>query len=220
MILDDPQLLIIAGPNGAGKSTFSKDLSATGAFIFDADKEIAKIEARFPGLPGESVSYAVEQYFLDCVDDALKNKTDFTIETNFRDAGLMDTVDRFKDKGYEVNMLYIGLGDIKQSMDRVTARVKSGGHFVDVDSVRYNYGEGLKNLTYFADRFDNLEFIDASGNLYELKSLLSVQRRQLAFLSPDLPEWARPAISNIIRHFNPPSAERDEDNGYRRGPRR
>jgi len=73
MFLDDPQLLIVAGPNGAGKSTYSKDLSPVGAFIFDADKEKARIEARYPGLPDESLAYAVEQYFLDCVDEALKN---------------------------------------------------------------------------------------------------------------------------------------------------
>lgn len=72
MLLDNPQLLIIAGGNGAGKSTFSKDLSSVDAFIFEADKEIAKIEARYPGLPAESISYAVDQYFLDCVDNALK----------------------------------------------------------------------------------------------------------------------------------------------------
>jgi len=82
MTLDNPQLLIVAGPNGAGKSTFSKDLSATGAIIFDADKEAAKIEALYPGLPSESISYAVEQYFLDCITEALNNKADFTVETN------------------------------------------------------------------------------------------------------------------------------------------
>jgi predicted ABC-type ATPase len=112
MILDNPQLLIVAGPNGAGKSTFSKDLSAAGAFIFDADKEAAKVEVRYPGLPGESISYAVEQYFQDYILKALNNKIDFTIETNFRDAGLMNTINRFKENGYIVSIVYIGLGDV------------------------------------------------------------------------------------------------------------
>ncbi|HEY9002084.1 MAG TPA: AAA family ATPase [Mucilaginibacter sp.] len=218
MILENPQLLIIAGPNGAGKSTFSKDLSAAGAFIFDADKEILRIEAQFPGLPIDSVSYAVQQYFLDCVDDALKNRTYFTIETNFRDGELMNTVSRFKDNGYVVSMVYIGLSDIKQSMDRVTARVQGGGHFVDTGSIRYNYEEGLKNLIHFADRFDNIEIIDASGNLYEPHSLLSVQNKQLVFVSPNAPRWAVPALSKIAGYFG--SLDRDEDMGFRRGPRR
>lgn len=47
---NNPQLLFAAGLNGAGKSTFSKDLSETGAIIFDVDKVIAQIEAQKPGI--------------------------------------------------------------------------------------------------------------------------------------------------------------------------
>ncbi len=220
MLLDNPQLLIIAGGNGAGKSTFSKDLSSVDAFIFDADKEIAKIEARYPGLPAESISYAVDQYFLDCVDSALTNSRDFTIETNFRDAGLMNIVNRFQENGYTISMVYLGLSDIQQSMDRVTARVAGSGHFVDTDSIRYNFEEGLKNLVYFADRFDNVEFIDASGGLNELKSLLSVQNRQLIFFADYPPEWAKQSLAQISRHFSPHAPDRDDDMEIKRGPRR
>jgi predicted ABC-type ATPase len=220
MTLDNPQLLIVAGPNGAGKSTFSKDLSTPGAFIFDADKEAAKVEARYPGLPGESISYAVEHYFQDRILEALNNKIDFTIETNFRDAGLMNTITRFKENDYIVSIVYIGLGDVKQSMDRVNARVKGGGHFVDTSSIRYNYFEGLKNFEHLADRFDNLEFIDASGNLYGLKSLLSIQNREVVFVSNDLPNWASSASSSIVKRFSRSSPKREDDNEYRRGPRR
>jgi predicted ABC-type ATPase len=190
------------------------------AFIFDADKEIAKIEARYPGLPAESISYAVDQYFLDCVDSALTNSRDFTIETNFRDVGLMNIVNRFQENGYTISMVYLGLSDIQQSMDRVTARVAGGGHFVDTDSIRYNFEEGLKNLIYYAGRFDNVEFIDASGSLYELKSLLSAQNRQLVFLTEDPPEWAKQSLAQISRHFSPPAPDRDDDMEIRRGPRR
>ncbi|PWK79700.1 putative ABC-type ATPase [Mucilaginibacter oryzae] len=220
MTLDNPQLLIVAGPNGAGKSTFSKDLSAAGEFIFDADKEAAKIEALYPGLSGESISYVVEQYFQDCIAQVLKNKTDFTVETNLRDTGLLDIVNRFKENNYVASVIYIGLGDVKQSMERVTARVKGGGHFVDTSSIRYNFIEGLKNFEYLADRFENVEFIDASGNLYGLKSLLSVQNRQIVFVSNDLPEWAKPTISAIVKVFGRILPEQDNDNEHRRGPRR
>lgn len=221
MIADSPQLLIIAGPNGAGKSTFSKDMSRPGAFIFDTDKEIAKIEARFPGLPFESISYTVDQYFLDKVDDALNSRTDFTLETNFRDAGfIMDTVSRFKGKGYSVDLIYMGLSSIELSMERVAARVQAGGHDVDAASIRYNYEEGLKNLAYFAGRFYNVEFIDASGGSYRLKSLLSVQNRELVFVTENRPMWAEQALFGIEEHFGPRFPDRDEDTGYRRGPRR
>lgn len=222
MLPDYPQLLIIAGPNGAGKSTFSKDLSIPRAFIFDADKEIARIETLFPGLPFESIAYAVDQYFLDQVDHALKNQMDFTIETNFRDGGpIMDTVSRFKGQGYTVGLVYMGLSSVELSMERVAARVKAGGHAVDTASIRYNYEEGLKNLSYFAGRFYNVELIDASEGSYKLKSLVSVQNSQLVFVNEDRPAWAKDALFAIERHFRPRAQDRhDDDNSYRRGPRR
>lgn len=132
----------------------------------------------------------------------------------------MNTVSRFQENGYTLSMVYLCLSDIQQSMDRVTARVKGGGHFVDTDSIRYNFEEGLKNLIYFVSRFDNVEFIDASGSLYELKSLLSVQNRQLIFLAGDPPEWAEQCLSQISWHFSPPARDRDDDMEIRRGPRR
>jgi predicted ABC-type ATPase len=79
-MIEQPQLLIIAGPNGAGKSTFSRDFAPQDAFIFDPDKERAKIEARFPDLPDESIHYALNQFFFDCLDSVLKNQHDFFLK--------------------------------------------------------------------------------------------------------------------------------------------
>lgn len=52
-------------------------------------------EDRFPDLPAESIDFALNQFYFDCVESALRNKHDFVLETNFRDAGIMDTFKRF-----------------------------------------------------------------------------------------------------------------------------
>ncbi|WP_342645368.1 AAA family ATPase [Mucilaginibacter sp. CSA2-8R] len=134
----NPQLLIIAGSNGAGKSTYSSDMSQPGAIIFDADKERVAFIRQFPDLPEQSIAFAVEQVFLDQVELALKRKTDLTIETNFRDHGMMSTVSQFQQEGYKASLIYWGLTSIEQSIDRVKHRVHHGGHFVDNHSIRYN----------------------------------------------------------------------------------
>jgi predicted ABC-type ATPase len=202
MIQTVPQLLIIAGPNGAGKSTYSKDLSADGALIFDADKEIAIIEAKYPGLPSQSVFHALQQVFLDQIDDALKQRADFTIESNFRDNTLLETADRFRDNGYEINMVYLLLSGVAQSMDRVNQRVKAGGHFISNQDIIYNYHEGIKNLIFFAGRFDNIEVIDSSGSLLQLRSFLSVQSGEIKYRATPLPVWAEETINNIVIQFD------------------
>jgi len=221
-MVNSPQLLFIAGPNGAGKSTFSKDLSHSDALIFDPDKETAIIAQRFANLPKESIRYAFQQHFEDFVELAIRNKRSFVIETNFRDHSLMDTAYRFKTNGYETSMLYLVLRGIPESTDRVTHRVANGGHYIDDNSILYNYNEGLKNLEYFAGRFDNLEILNASGNYLQLKSLLSIQKQKLVFLSSDLPEWIRDLIERIASRFPDNSLNREDDKEIERprGPRR
>ncbi len=115
----NPQLLIIAGPNGAGKSTYSSNISQPGAIIFDADKERSAFKRRFPELPEQSIAFAVEQFFLDQVELALKRRSDLTIETNFRDHGLMATVSHFQQEGYKASLIYLGIASIEESIDRV-----------------------------------------------------------------------------------------------------
>ncbi|MEO5892369.1 MAG: AAA family ATPase [Ferruginibacter sp.] len=205
------QLLVIAGPNGAGKSTFSKDLSPLGAFIFDPDKERAIIESKYLNLPRESIEYAFQQRYQDCIELAIRKKRDFVLETNFRDHALLETAEWFKANGYLINMIYFVLSNIPESMDRVTHRVNNGGHYVDDESIRYNYQEGLDNLEYFSDRFDNLEVIDASGSYFQLRSVLSIQQQQCLYLNTDLPKGAEQVITRIADRYRDNSRDNDND---------
>src|ERR1700743_2826586 len=119
----NPQLLYVAGPNGAGKSTFSKDLSEPGAIIFDVDKVIARIEARSPDMPKKQVYDTATQEFFNQANEAVRLKQHFTLETNFRDEGLVDIADQFKQFGYTTNMIYLTLESVEESISRVKERV-------------------------------------------------------------------------------------------------
>ena len=215
-------MTIVGGPNGAGKSTYSRDLSPKGAIVFDADIISARVAARLPqDVPIESIHFAVQSVFLDFVEESIRKKQDFTIETNFRDYQLMDTIARFKQNGYDTSMIYMTLNDVELSIDRVKLRVSTGGHFVDEASIRYNYEEGLKNLEYFSDRFDNLEIIDVSKGPGELNSLLKIKRNHLVHLKDDLPGGLAPVVINIANRLRDNSRGEDNDEeqdlGHRRG---
>lgn len=217
----NPQLLIIAGPNGAGKSTYSKDISQPGAIIFDADKERAAFRRQFPDLPEQSIAFAVEQVFLDQVELALKRRSDLTIETNFRDHALMATVSQFQQQGYKASLIYLGLTSIEQSIDRVQRRVSQGGHFVDNHSIRYNYTEGLRNLAFFAARFDAVRVIDTSGDYLSLRTVYQSVGREIIFLSEQVPNWAADTLSVIISNLRKERDRRqDDDENRNRWPRR
>ncbi|HZY39378.1 MAG TPA: zeta toxin family protein [Mucilaginibacter sp.] len=215
---ENPQLTIVGGPNGAGKSTYSGGLSPMGAFVFDADIITARVAAQLPpDVPVESIYFAVQSVFLDFVEEAIKKKRHFTIETNFRDNELMDTIARFKQNGYDTSMIYLTLNDVEQSIDRVKQRVSTGGHFVDEASIRYNFEEGLKNLEYFSDRFDNLEVIEVSKRPGQLRTLLKIKEHQLVYLSDDLPLGMWQTIMNIADRFNSRGLDNDETRGPTHG---
>ena len=189
---------------------------------FDADIISARVAARLPAdVPVESIYFAVQSVFLDFVEEAIRKKQDFTIETNFRDNQLMDTIARFKQSGYDTSMIYMTLNDVELSIDRVKLRVSTGGHFVDEASIRYNYEEGLKNLAYFSGRFDNLEIVDVSKDPGELNSLLKIKRHQLVYLKVDLPSGLAQIVINIADRYRNNSRDKDNDEeqgwDYRRG---
>lgn len=200
---DHPRLTILAGPNGAGKSSISKLISPPDALIYDPDREFKRIELKFPDLPIESIAYATNTYFLDQVDFVLMNKRSFTIETNFRDPDLIDIVSRFQEAGYTTGMVYMLLPTIAQSIERVNNRVREGGHYVDEYSIRYNFAEGKKNLNYFADRFDFLELVDASGAPEKTKSLLRVHEKALVFTLEKSPEWSNDICNEFKSRYQP-----------------
>jgi len=197
-VLPKTQLIIVAGPNGAGKSTFSAKFSDKDSIVYDPDKEGQKIKDKYPSLPVESIYYFINNHFQDQIAKAVKSKKDFILETNFRDYQLMDTVDQFKEKGYSVNLMYFLLSSEKESMHRVTSRVNKGGHFVDTHSIRLNYDEGLKNLQYFAHRFDKLLILDATGRIGEQEPLLNLEENRIKFIHQQIPSWAEPTIQQIM----------------------
>ena len=211
---NNPQLLFVAGPNGAGKSTFSKELSEPGAVIFDVDKVVLRIEAQLPNMPKKQVYEEATQEFFKQATAAVKDNRHFTLETNFRDEGLADIVAQFKGYGYTTNLIYLTLESIDQSVFRVNQRVKNGGHFVDLKTIEQNYKLGLQYLEKFADRFDNLEVVNASGDFAKMRSLLSVQEKQLVYLNEDLPDWIESELTNIANSY------KNNDNDRPLGPRR
>jgi len=213
-----PQLLFVAGPNGAGKSTFSKELSEPGAVVFDVDKVVARIEAQSSHKPKKEVYDDATKEFFEQAIAAITDRRHFTLETNFRDDNLLEIVAEFKRYGYTTNMIYLTLENIEQSIDRVNERVTSGGHYVDNETIKQNYDLGLQFLESYAERFDNLEVIDASGSAWQLRSLLSIQNRSLKFVSERVHERLAKTIDAIVEKFTPLPPEQDL-RPYR-GPRR
>ena len=199
-----PDYRIIAGPNGAGKSTFSAILSSSDALIFDADKVKAVKEKQYPDLPDESIEMMITSAYWEAEDFAVEHKKDLTVETNLRNDFLINRLSFFKGKGYTTHLVYMLLPDVQTSMDRVTLRVAQKGHFIDLESIKYNFVQGLLMLKKHFSEFDTLTIF-----AYSLATapsipdtLLIVKNNNIHFIDPSVPSWAKPHIDDIVQKLN------------------
>ena len=196
-----PDYTIIAGPNGAGKSTFSTVLSSADALIFDADKVKAIKEKEYPDLPDESIEMMITSAYWEAEDIAVAEKKDLTVETNLRNEFLINRLSFFKSKDYTTNLIYMLLPDIKTSTERVSLRIAQKGHFIDSESIKYNFEQGLMMLKKHCNKFDTLTIVESSLDSYPAlpKRLLILKNKDVYFIDPSAPAWAKPTLDEIIQ---------------------
>jgi len=96
------------------------------------------------------------------------------------------------------------LPDVQTSMDRVTLRVAQKGHFIDLESIKYNFVQGLLMLKKHFSEFDTLTIF-----AYSLATapsipdtLLIVKNNNIHFIDPSVPSWAKPHIDDIVQKLN------------------
>jgi predicted ABC-type ATPase len=196
-----PDFTVIAGPNGAGKSTFSKRLSSETAFIFDADKIRLIKEKEYPDLPAQSIWMMIDSAYWEAEEIGIKNNSDLTVETNLRDDFLVNRALYFKNKGYTINLIFMLLPDVQRSSDMVNLRVDQKGHFIDRESIKYNFEYSLKMLKGHFGVFDNLLLLDSfsTSDITVPEALLIIKNKEINFLDPNAPTWARPVLDEIVQ---------------------
>lgn len=193
-----PRLFIIAGPNGSGKSLFSQAL--TGFNVFDGDKHMSTLVKKFPEAGSEALwSYIDDNIFMEEKLNAIRSASDYAFETNFSSSDPMSSARQFKEAGYEVHLIFMGLDSIEESIQRVEQRVQLGGHKVVEPSIRYNYEHGYKNLYKYFREFDSVSLYDNSiPNSAEPKvpeEILYITCGKLRLRIKQYPKW----VSAIIK---------------------
>ena len=196
-----PDYTVIAGPNGAGKSTYSAAFSSHDAIMFDADIVKAIREKQYPDVPYESIEMMLTSAYWEAEDSAIEQKKDLTVETNLRDDFLIKRALSIKDKGFTTNLIYMLLPDINMSLDRVTLRVAQKGHFVDLESIKYNFEQGLIILKEHFHSFDNLTILNSAlkNDLFFPERLLILNNSNISYMDLNPPAWAKPIIDEIVQ---------------------
>lgn len=152
-----PKLLCICGPNGVGKSTFSRALAIReNLLVIDPDKLAA--EGLSPIAAGKAAARMARLFLQEGVSFARES----TLTSHF-DFVLMDEA---KQRGYEVELVYIRLASSALALERIAARVARGGHDVPPQDVIRRFSRSLENLPKAVNLADRVTILDNSSGKY------------------------------------------------------
>jgi predicted ABC-type ATPase len=83
---------------------------------------------------------------LQRLDELFEQRADFAFETTLASRTFAPFLRRARAAGYDVRLIYVWLTSADLCIERVKARVQSGGHFVEDEIVRRRYERSLRNF--------------------------------------------------------------------------
>ena len=143
-----PRLYIISGCNGAGKTTASYSLlpEMLECSEFVNSDEFAKGLSPFD--PSKA-SIQASRYMSMKIRYLLKRKQDFAIETTLATRTLLNIAKTAQSEGYTVTLLYFWLKTPEMAIERVKARVATGGHDIPEETIRRRYHVGINYFFHY-----------------------------------------------------------------------
>ncbi len=160
-------LYIIAGPNGAGKTTASYTIlpEILGCKEFVNADEIARGISPFNP---EKVAIQAGRLMLKRINDLLTEEGTFAIETTLSTKLFSEFINKAKNKGYEIVLLFLRLNSVDLAIKRVKIRVNEGGHNIPDEVIKRRYTTGLKNLfQLYMPNVDKWFLVDNSGETFQ-----------------------------------------------------
>lgn len=153
-----PEIVVFAGPNGSGKSTITGEEWIKGPYVnaddIQKEQEITNIEAA-------NIADEMRYSFI------ASGKT-FSFETVLSTDRKLNMLREAKEKGYFIRGYFIMTCDPDLNVQRVHARVASGGHSVDDDTVRRRYRKSLANIPEFVSLCDVCHVYDNTEKPFRL----------------------------------------------------
>ena len=139
------RIFILAGPNGAGKTTFAREFltdEANCPVFINADL-IA--EGLSPFAP-ERAALAAGRIMLRMIRESVERGDSFGFETTLAGRGYARSIPGWRRAGYDVRRLFLSLPSPEMAIERVSERVRQGGHAVAEEVIRRRFRAGLENL--------------------------------------------------------------------------
>lgn len=164
------RIIIIAGPNGAGKTTFAREYLMKEAHCPDFIN-VDLIAAGLSPFTPDKAAIQAGRLMLSEIQRRVRKEESFAFETTLSGHVYTRMIPAWRNDGYRVRLIFLGLPDPKMAISRVKMRVAQGGHNVSSVVVRRRFVAGLRNFqNIYMNLVDNWEWYDNSGNTPQLIS--------------------------------------------------
>jgi predicted ABC-type ATPase len=137
------KLIIVGGANGVGKTTFAYQYSNEyGIDYLGADAIAAGIDKK----GSENIELMAGKLFFKKLDEYYRINESVIIESTLSGVGLAKRIEKFKENGFTIHLLFVFLDDVKLCKNRVAARVKKGGHNVPEADIERRFFRSFINF--------------------------------------------------------------------------
>jgi len=170
-------LFVVGGPNGSGKTTLAKELiDSLGVTYISADDIAYEIN---PSDPHHARIQAGKEFFRR-LERVAQNGGDIIVESTLSGKSLLPIMDSLrKHHGYTTVIAFIYLANEHLCAERVSIRVKKGGHFVPFQDIQRRFKRSLVNFwsTYrvkcdawhlFYNSSEGFQEVARSGDLQDI----------------------------------------------------
>jgi predicted ABC-type ATPase len=140
-----PKIVIIAGPNGAGKTTFAREFlphEANCPDFINADLIAAGLSPFKP----EAAAFRAGRLMLQEIHEKVRQQKSFAFETTLSGRTYLKLLQKCRNNGYHIMLIFLSLPTADMAATRVAARVIQGGHNVPELDIRRRFKAGLNNF--------------------------------------------------------------------------
>jgi predicted ABC-type ATPase len=141
----NPNLYVIAGPNGAGKTTFARKFLPKYARCFEFVNADLIAGGLSPFTP-ERAAVRAGRIMIDQIRRLSAQRRDFAFETTLSGKSYLTLFQNLKKKGYRIHLFYLWVVSADLALERISERVRMGGHDVPAGAVRRRFIKGLAHF--------------------------------------------------------------------------
>lgn len=176
-------ILFFAGPNGSGKSTITSYFETVGTYT-NADDMV-----KVTGMSNQEAALFADKSRYN----SIANKEDFTFETVLSSRYKLDILKKAKEEGYFIKGVFVLTVDPLVNVARVEARVASGGHNVERDTVIRRYYKSINNIKELMKICDILHVYD---NTIEPVRIVRKHKVDISVIPNEL--WSEEELLSLI----------------------